>query len=77
MTMEEQQPSSSPIKPEAELSVASVAPEDAAAATTAAEPQSKKRKVDRRNKLRKTALCRLFNSPGGCPFEDCKFAHGR
>lgn len=72
--MEEQQPSSSPSKPEAEPSVA---PEDAVAATTATEPQSKKRKVDRRNKLRKTALCRLFNSPGGCPFEDCKFAHGR
>lgn len=73
--MEEQQQPTSPSKPEAEPSIVSVAPEDAAA--TAAEPQIKKRKVDRRNKLRKTALCRLFNSPGGCPFEDCKFAHGR
>lgn len=37
----------------------------------------KKRRVERREKLRKTAICKHFDKPGGCPFPDCKFAHGR
>ncbi|KAJ0402086.1 hypothetical protein ATCC90586_000271 [Pythium insidiosum] len=38
--------------------------------------QRKKRKVERREKLRKTALCKHYGKPGGCPFTNCKFAHG-
>lgn len=37
----------------------------------------KKRKVERRERLRKSALCKHFDKPGGCPFPNCKFAHGR
>ncbi|TMW60424.1 hypothetical protein Poli38472_000466 [Pythium oligandrum] len=50
-----------------------------AAVTTGADeaPQQKKRRVDRREKLRKTALCKHFDKPGGCPFPNCRFAHGR
>ncbi|KAF1335634.1 Peptidase, partial [Globisporangium splendens] len=32
----------------------------------------KKRRVERREKLRKTALCKHFDKPGGCPFPDCR-----
>ena len=37
----------------------------------------KKRRVERRERLLKTALCKHFDKPGGCPFPNCKFAHGR
>ncbi|KAE9010359.1 hypothetical protein PR003_g15678 [Phytophthora rubi] len=41
-------------------------------------PVSKKRRVERRERLRKSALCKHFGKPGGCPFgSKCKFAHGR
>uniref|UniRef100_A0AAV1T322 C3H1-type domain-containing protein n=1 Tax=Peronospora matthiolae TaxID=2874970 RepID=A0AAV1T322_9STRA len=40
-------------------------------------PVLKKRRVERRERLRKSALCKHFDKPGGCPFSDCKFAHGR
>jgi hypothetical protein len=49
---------------------------DHAAASTDA-PLPKKRKAERREKLRKTALCKHFDSPGGCPYPNCRFAHGR
>ncbi|CAH0489126.1 unnamed protein product [Peronospora farinosa] len=38
---------------------------------------TKKRRVERRERLRKSALCKHFDKPGGCPFPNCKFAHGR
>lgn len=37
----------------------------------------KKRKVERREKLRKSAMCKHYDKPGGCPFPDCRFAHGQ
>ncbi|CEG45047.1 protein fam206a-like [Plasmopara halstedii] len=40
-------------------------------------PVVKKRRVERRERLRKSALCKHFDKPGGCPFPNCKFAHGR
>ncbi|KAG6623195.1 protein fam206a-like [Phytophthora cinnamomi] len=41
-------------------------------------PVAKKRRVERRERLRKSALCKHFGKPEGCPFGDkCKFAHGR
>ncbi|ETI43900.1 hypothetical protein, variant 1 [Phytophthora nicotianae CJ01A1] len=40
-------------------------------------PVAKKRRVERRERLRKSALCKHFDKPGGCPFPNCKFAHGR
>ncbi|TDH65318.1 hypothetical protein CCR75_006545 [Bremia lactucae] len=39
-------------------------------------PVAKKRRVERRERLRKSALCKHFDKPSGCPFTDCKFAHG-
>lgn len=48
-----------------------------AVAVPTAGPERKKRRVERREKLRKSALCKHFDKPGGCPFPDCKFAHGR
>lgn len=50
---------------------------EAQASTMAAGGGPKRRKVERRERLRKTALCKHFDKPGGCPFPDCKFAHGR
>lgn len=47
-----------------------------AAAVAVASGAPKKRKVERRERLRKTALCKHFDKPGGCPFPNCKFAHG-
>ncbi|KAG1699806.1 hypothetical protein DVH05_012698 [Phytophthora capsici] len=40
-------------------------------------PVTKKRRVERRERMRKSALCKHFDKPGGCPFPNCKFAHGR
>lgn len=60
---------------EAMAAAAAAAADDAPPA--AAAPQHKKRRVERREKLRKTALCKHFDKPGGCPFPNCKFAHGR
>ncbi|CAI5717459.1 unnamed protein product [Peronospora destructor] len=37
----------------------------------------KKRRVERRERLCKSAICKHFDKPGGCPFPNCKFAHGR
>ncbi|CAH0481356.1 unnamed protein product [Peronospora belbahrii] len=45
--------------------------------TTSVAPVAKKRRVERRERLRKSALCKHFDKPGGCPFSNCKFAHGR
>ncbi|RLN90153.1 hypothetical protein BBJ28_00015122, partial [Nothophytophthora sp. Chile5] len=47
------------------------------AASPTAAPVMKKRRVERRERLRKSAICKHFDKPGGCPFPDCKFAHGR
>lgn len=46
-------------------------------AVPAATDAPKRRKVERRERLRKTAVCKHFDKPGGCPFPNCKFAHGR
>ncbi|KAG7389656.1 Mitochondrial inner membrane protease ATP23 [Phytophthora boehmeriae] len=51
------------------------APPTPTAATSA--PASKKRRVERRERMRKSALCKHFDKPGGCPFPNCKYAHGR
>ncbi|KAH7481798.1 hypothetical protein PRIC1_009740 [Phytophthora ramorum] len=40
-------------------------------------PVAKKRRVQRRERMRKSALCKHFDKPGGCPFPKCKYAHGR
>jgi hypothetical protein len=40
-------------------------------------PVAKTRRVERRERLRKSALCKHFDKPGGCPFPNCRFAHGR
>ncbi|KAG2525505.1 hypothetical protein BBO99_00004499 [Phytophthora kernoviae] len=40
-------------------------------------PALKKRRVERRERMRKSALCKHFDKPGGCPFPNCKYAHGR
>ncbi|TYZ63304.1 hypothetical protein PybrP1_009093 [[Pythium] brassicae (nom. inval.)] len=47
------------------------------AAAPPAGPERKKRRTERRELLRKSALCKHFDKPGGCPFPNCKFAHGR
>ncbi|KAI9906359.1 hypothetical protein PsorP6_004774 [Peronosclerospora sorghi] len=40
-------------------------------------PVAKKRRVERRERLHKSALCKHYDKTGGCPFPNCKFAHGR
>ncbi|KAF4028192.1 Glycine cleavage H-protein [Phytophthora infestans] len=48
-----------------------------ASSSTCSAPVAKKRRVEKRERLRKSALCKHFDKPGGCPFPNCKFAHGR
>lgn len=35
------------------------------------------RKRQRGKDLKNTELCRHFDKPNGCPFENCKYAHGK
>ncbi|KAF0696792.1 Aste57867_12454 [Aphanomyces stellatus] len=43
----------------------------------AEKPLGRKRRRDRKLALKKTQLCRHFDKPGGCPFPDCVYAHGK
>lgn len=41
------------------------------------ETPCKKRRTKRANAKHKTALCKRYDRPEGCPYPDCRYAHGR
>ncbi|KAG7388051.1 Mitochondrial inner membrane protease ATP23 [Phytophthora pseudosyringae] len=63
--------------PPAPPAVSADAPKAPASSPASPAPVAKKRRVERRERLRKSALCKHFDKPGGCPYPNCKFAHGR
>ncbi|OWZ11536.1 hypothetical protein PHMEG_00015424 [Phytophthora megakarya] len=63
-----------PLAPPAPITNKELAPTSSPASPV---PVVKKRRVERRDRLRKSALCKHFDKPGGSPFPNCKFAHGR